>query len=98
MQISEVRVRPIYGEGRVRALASITFANAFVVHELRVVDGQKGLFISMPSRRKVSGEYVDIAHPITSGAREQVEQKVLEAYAKAVGTAAATQQAAETAG
>lgn len=89
MQISEVRVRPIYGDGRVRALASITFADAFVVHELRVVDGQNGLFVSMPSRRKVSGEYTDIAHPITSSAREQVEKKVLDAYAKILGAQAA---------
>lgn len=90
MNISEVRVRPIRSEGRVRALASITFSESFVVHELRVIDGQKGLFVSMPSRRKVSGEYTDIAHPITSAAREKVEKVVLEAYAQVLGKQAAT--------
>jgi len=89
LNISSVRIRPLSGDGRVRALASITLDNAFVVHELRVVDGQNGLFVSMPSRRKVSGEYIDIAHPITSEAREKLEQAVLTAYAEALGSEAA---------
>lgn len=90
MILSNVRLTTLRGDGRVRALASVTIDDAFVVHEIRVVDGQNGLFVSMPSRRRVSGEYVDIAHPITTGAREQIEQAVLEAYARVLGAEAAT--------
>jgi stage V sporulation protein G len=82
MEISAVRLRPASGEGRVRAIASITIDGAFVVNDLRVVDGPSGLFVSMPSRRRASGEYYDIAHPITAAAREQVQHAVLEEYAR----------------
>jgi len=82
VQITEVRVRRITGDERVRAVASITIDDAFAVHDLRVVQGDKGLFVSMPSRRRLSGEYYDVAHPVTAAARQQVQQAVLEAYGR----------------
>lgn len=89
MEITNVRVHVLEGDGRVRALASMTIADEFVVHDIRVVEGQNGMFISMPSRRKVNGEYIDIAHPITTGARQKVEAAILDAYGKALGAESA---------
>lgn len=66
MQITDVRVRRIEREGRMKAIVSITLDNEFVVHDIKVIDGEKGLFIAMPSRRSTDGEYRDIAHPINS--------------------------------
>lgn len=82
MEISAVRLRPVSGEGRVRAIASITIDGAFVVNDLRIVDGPRGLFVSMPSRRRVSGGYYDVAHPITPQAHAQIQQAVLDEYAR----------------
>ena len=84
MVITDVRLRRIVGDERVRAIASITIDDAFAVHDLRVVEGEKGLFVSMPSRRRVSGDYYDVAHPVTAEARQQLQQAVLEAYARQV--------------
>lgn len=89
MEITNVRVHVLEGGGRVRALASMTIADAFVVHDIRVVDGQNGMFISMPSRRKVNGEYIDIAHPITTESRQKVESAILDAYGRALGAQSA---------
>lgn len=96
MQISAVRLRPVSGEGRVRAIASITIDGEFVVNDLRVVDGPRGLFVAMPSRRRVSGEYYDIAHPITAETHERLQQAVLDAYGRWRNRAAG--EAAEAAG
>lgn len=79
MQITGVKIRKISGEGRVRAIASITIDNAFAIHDVRVIQGERGLFVSMPSRRRVSGEYYDVAHPITAEARSAVQEAVLRA-------------------
>ncbi|HEX6989216.1 MAG TPA: septation regulator SpoVG [Bacillota bacterium] len=84
MQITDVRLRRITGDERVRAVASITIDDAFAVHDLRVVEGDKGLFVSMPSRRRLSGDYYDVAHPVTAEARQQVQQAVLEAYGREI--------------
>ena len=84
MNITEVRVRPVRSDGKTRAIASITFDDAFVVKELKVVEGPSGLFVSMPSRKIGAGGYRDIAHPITSEAREEIQSVVLAEFDKQV--------------
>ena len=80
MQITDVRVRRIEREGRMKAIVSITLDNEFVVHDIKVIDGEKGLFIAMPSGRSTDGEYRDIAHPINSETRDMIQNMVLEKY------------------
>lgn len=80
MNITDVRIRKISKEGTMKAVASITLNNEFVVHDIKVIEGEKGLFIAMPSRKTTEGEYRDIAHPISRDAREEVQTKILEAY------------------
>ncbi len=82
MNITEVRVRPVRSDGKTRAIASITFDDAFVVKELKVVEGPSGLFVSMPSRKIGAGGYRDIAHPITSEAREEIQTAILAEFEK----------------
>ncbi len=85
MNITEVRVRPVKSEGRTRAIASVTFDNAFVVKELKVVEGPGGLFVSMPSRKVGTNGYRDIAHPITAEARQEIHAAVMKAYEEQAG-------------
>ena len=80
MQITDVRVRRIEREGRMKAIVSITLDNEFVVHDIKVIDGEKDLFIAMPSRRSTDGEYRDIAHPINSETRDMIQSIVLGKY------------------
>ena len=80
MEITDVRMRRVETEGRMRAIASITFDNEFVVHDIRVIDGNEGLFVAMPSKRTPDGEFRDVAHPINSGARMKIQDAVLAAY------------------
>ena len=80
MQITDVRVRKVEKEGKLKAVVSITIDDEFVVHDIKVSDGEKGLFIAMPSRKANDGEYRDIAHPINSGTREQLQELILERY------------------
>lgn len=80
MQITDVRVRKVEKEGKLKAVVSITIDDEFVVHDIKVIDGEKGLFIAMPSRKASDGEYRDIAHPINSGTREQLQELILERY------------------
>lgn len=80
MQITDVRVRKIDKEGKMRAIVSITFDNEFVVHDIKVIEGDKGLFIAMPSRKAADGEYRDIAHPINSDTRDMIQKVVLAKY------------------
>ena len=82
MQITDVRVRKITKEGRMKAIVSITLDNEFVVHDIKVIEGEKGLFIAMPSKKAADGEYRDIAHPINAETRKMFEDAILEAYAK----------------
>lgn len=82
MEISDVRLRPAAAPGRVRAMAAIVIDGSFVVNDLRVVEGPRGLFVSMPSRRRAAGGYYDIAHPITPEAHACIQQAVLDAYAR----------------
>ena len=83
MQITDVRVRKVSKDGKMKALVSITIDNEFVVHDIKVIEGEKGLFIAMPSRRTPEGEYKDVAHPINSDTRKQIQDIVLKAYDEA---------------
>ena len=80
MQITDVRIRKIAKEGKMKAIVSITLDGEFVVHDIKVIEGEKGLFIAMPSRRAGDGEYRDIAHPINSETREMIQNIILEKY------------------
>lgn len=80
MQITDIRVRKISKEGKMKAVVSITFDNAFVVHDIKIIEGEKGLFIAMPSRKAADGEYRDIAHPINSETRDAIQSMVLQKY------------------
>ncbi len=82
MQITDVRVRKITKEGKMKAIVSITLDNEFVIHDIKVIEGDKGLFIAMPSKKAADGEYRDIAHPINSSTRENVQKIILEEYEK----------------
>ena len=84
MQITDVRVRKITKEGKMRAIVSITLDNEFVVHDIKVIEGEKGMFIAMPSKRVSDGEYRDIAHPINSDTRDEIQRIILESYDKAL--------------
>lgn len=84
MQVTDVRVRRIEKEGKMRAVVSITLDDAFVVHDIKVIEGDKGLFIAMPSRRASSGEYMDVAHPLNSEIRDMIQRVVLEKYKETV--------------
>lgn len=83
MNITDVRVRKISKEGKMKAVASVTIDDEFVVHDIKVIEGDKGLFIAMPSRRSSDGEYRDVAHPINTSTRERLQAVILEAYEKA---------------
>ena len=83
MQITDVRVRKITKEGKMKAIVSITLDDEFVVHDIKVIEGEKGLFIAMPSKKATDGEYRDIAHPINSSTRENLQRVILESYEKA---------------
>lgn len=87
MQITDVRVRQITAEGKMKAVVSITIDDQFVVHDIKVIDGEKGLFIAMPSRKSPDGEYRDIAHPISSEVREHLQALILDKYREAVAAA-----------
>ena len=80
MNITDVRVRKISKEGKMRAIVSVTFDNEFVVHDIKVIEGEKGLFIAMPSRKAADGEYRDIAHPINSATRDMIQNIILAKY------------------
>ena len=80
MQITDIRIRRIAKEGKMKAVVSITFDNAFVVHDIKIIEGEKGLFIAMPSRKAADGEYRDIAHPINSETRDTIQSMVLSRY------------------
>ena len=84
MQITDIRVRKITTEGKMKAVVSVTFDEIFVVHDIKVIEGEKGLFIAMPSRRSGDGEYRDIAHPINSEMRDKLQKEILEKYEEAV--------------
>jgi stage V sporulation protein G len=82
MKITDVRIRKIEKEGKMKAVVSITIDEEFVVHDIKIIEGEKGLFIAMPSRKTVEGEYKDIAHPIKSDTREQIQSVILKMYSE----------------
>ena len=91
MKITDVRIRKVAKEGKMKAVVSITIDDEFVVHDIKVIEGEKGLFIAMPSRKASDGEYRDIAHPINSATRDFIQTMILDNYAEA---AAAAEEAA----
>ena len=80
MNITDVRVRKVAKEGKMKAVVSITIDEEFVVHDIKVIEGEKGLFIAMPSRKATDGEYRDIAHPINSATRDRIQTIILDKY------------------
>lgn len=80
MQITDIRIRKVDKDGKMKAVVSITIDDAFVVHDIKIIEGEKGLFIAMPSRKASDGEYRDIAHPINSGTREKMQKMILDKY------------------
>lgn len=84
MRITDVRIRKVAREGKMKAVVSITIDGEFVVHDIKVIEGEKGLFIAMPSRRASDGEYRDIAHPINSATRDFIQTMILEKYEEAL--------------
>ena len=97
MQITDVRVRRVAKEGKLKAVASITLDEEFVVHDIKAIEGEKGLFIAMPSKKSADGEYRDIAHPINSGTRENMQNLILAKYEETVELEEATVESEEEA-
>ena len=81
MEITDIRIKKVNGEGKLKAYVTVTFDNCFVVHNLKIISGQAGMFVAMPSRKTKSGEYKDIAHPINSDFRNMIQKKILDEYA-----------------
>ena len=90
-----MRVRKVAKDGKMKAVVSITLDDEFVVHDIKVIEGEKGVFIAMPSRKASDGEYRDIAHPINSETRERIQTIILEQYEKAAAESAEAEEAAE---
>ncbi|GAA0117201.1 septation regulator SpoVG [Clostridium senegalense] len=84
MQITDVRIRKIATEGKMKAIVSITFDNEFVIHDIKVIEGQNGYFIAMPSRKTPDGEFKDIAHPINTETREKIQTAILTEYERVI--------------
>lgn len=84
MQITETRIRLMQDEGKMRAIASVTFDECFVVHDIKVIDGSNGMFVAMPSRKMGEGGFRDIAHPIQQFMRDMIRETVLKAYDEAL--------------
>ncbi|WP_022670567.1 septation regulator SpoVG [Hippea alviniae] len=83
MEITEVRVSPIEGDEKLKGFATVIFDNEFVVRDLKIISGQKGLFVAMPSRKMKDGSFKDVAHPLNNDMRQRLEKAVLEEYEKA---------------
>lgn len=84
MRITDVRIRKVNDEGKMKAVVSVTFDGEFVVHDIKVIEGQNGLFIAMPSRKMGEGDFRDIAHPLTSETRNRIKDAIFEEYEKAL--------------
>ena len=93
MNITDVRVRKVAKEGKMKAVVSITIDEEFVVHDIKVIEGEKGLFIAMPSRKATDGKYRDIAHPINSDTRERIQSIILEKYEEVMAEDAVAEEA-----
>lgn len=95
MNITDVRVRKVAKEGKMKAVVSITIDDEFVVHDIKVIEGEEGLFIAMPSRKAADGEYRDIAHPINSTTRDRIQTLILDKYQEVMNETDAQEEAAE---
>ncbi len=84
MEITDIRIKKLSAEGKMKAVVSVTFDDAFVVHDIKVIEGQEKLFTAMPSRRTPENEYKDIAHPINKEMRDYIEKSILEKYEQAM--------------
>ena len=84
MKITDVRIRKVEKEGKMKAVVSITIDEEFVVHDIKIIEGEKGLFIATPSRKAADGEYRDIAHPINSDTRDRIQKLILDKYQETV--------------
>ena len=89
MNITDVRIRKVNDEGKMKAIVSITFDDEFVVHDIKIIEGQNGPFIAMPSRKMSEGDYRDIAHPLVSETRNKIRDAILEEYEKVLAEKAA---------
>lgn len=85
MEITDVRIRKVARDGKMKAVVSITIDDEFVVHDIKVIEGERGLFIAMPSRKASDGEYRDIAHPINSTTRDKIQNTILRQYEAVLG-------------
>ncbi|MCF7928369.1 MAG: septation regulator SpoVG [Spirochaetales bacterium] len=83
MEITDIRVRKVNSEGKLKAYVTVTFDDCFVVHNVKIIEGKSGTFIAMPSRKTKNGEYKDVAHPINSDFRGMLQERILEAYKEA---------------
>lgn len=92
MQITKIVVRPLSKPNKVKATASITFDDSFIVHDIRIIEGDKGLFIAMPSRKLPNGSFRDVAHPLNQETREMIQTMVLEEFAKLEGSSGASEE------
>ncbi len=82
MQVTDVRIRKVSAEGKMKAIVSVTFDDEFVVHDIKIIEGQNGLFIAMPSRKMGEGDFRDIAHPINSSTRNKIQDAIFSQYEK----------------
>ena len=80
VQVTDIRIRSVEKEGKMKAVVSITIDDEFVVHDIKIIEGEKGMFIAMPSRKASDGEYRDIAHPINTATRERLQKMILAKY------------------
>ncbi|MBD5433450.1 MAG: septation regulator SpoVG [Treponemataceae bacterium] len=80
MQITELRIRKVMGEEKLRAYVTITFDNCFVVHNVKIIEGKDGLFVAMPSKKTANGEYKDVAHPINPEFRAEIQRRILDEF------------------
>ncbi len=85
VQITDIRIRSVEKEGKMKAVVSITIDDEFVVHDIKIIEGEKGMFIAMPSRKASDGEYRDIAHPINTATRERLQSMILDKYQETLG-------------
>lgn len=82
MDITDIRIRKVNADGKLKAYVTVTFDDSFVVHNVKIIEGENGIFIAMPSRKTKSGEYKDVAHPINTNFRTRLQEKILEEYDK----------------
>lgn len=92
MEITDIRIKKVATDSKMKAVVSVTFDNAFVVHDIKIIEGQDKLFTAMPSRKTPEGEYKDIAHPINSEMREHIENKIISQYEKELATEESTEE------